>query len=391
MKKFLQYGLLCCLLMCLAACAKNKILNNFISLWHRDKIPYGTYYAYENLSYIFQNAKIHSGRSFPEIDHEDVGDSCRALIILSRRFFPEEEDLHNLVRFAASGNQVFISAMYFNDTLFDFLNLKIRSDDTIESDTAAWSLLNPVSGEWDRYAYPGYEVSSWFDSLDTSRCQVLGKNAMGKPDFIRVTYDHGGAIFIHLDPMVFTNFFLLHGGNHTYYDIAFSYMAQKTKEVEWSDFFRYQRQEEFSSLGFIMNNRSLRWAFWITLSLFGILALTEFKRKQRPIPEIAPPRNASEEFVRTIGRLYFQQKNNPNLAAKMVAAFLEHIRTQYNLPTSRLNDELALKLAGRTGRPLNDIRRMMELIHQSRMDPDFTDRDLMELHLLINQFNTTPI
>lgn len=391
MKKGVRYGIFFCLLLGLAACRRDKSLNNFVSLWHRDKIPYGTYYAYENLSYIFQHAKIRTARSFPEIDHQDVEDSCRALIILSRRFYPEEEDLHNLVRFAASGNQVFISSLNFNDTLFDFLNLKIKTDDPFRSDSSTWSLLNPVTGRWDLYSYPGFEFSDYFDSLDTGRCQVLGRNATGKPDFIRVSYDHGGAIFIHLDPMVFTNFFLLHGENHTYYDIAFSYLAQKTKEVEWSDFFRYGRQEEFSSLGFILKNRSLRWAFWITLCLFGMLALTEFKRKQRPIPEMAPPRNASEEFVRTIGRLYFQQKNNPNLAAKMVAAFLEHIRTQYNLPTSRLNDELALQLARRTGRPLNDIRRMMDLIHQSRMNPDFTDSDLMELHLLINQFNTTPL
>ena len=91
-------------------------------------------------------------------------------------------------------------------------------------------------------------------------------------------------------------------------------------------------RESFSALHFILSKRSLRWAFWLTLILlFLLMFLVESKRKQRPIAEIPALRNASEDFVKTVGRLYFQQKNNQNLAAKMVAAFLENIRSTYNL------------------------------------------------------------
>jgi hypothetical protein len=113
----------------------------------------------------------------------------------------------------------------------------------------------------------------------------------------------------------------------------------------------------------------------------------ESKRKQRPIAEIPPLRNASEDFIKTVGRLYFQQKNNQNLFTKMVAAFLENIRTIYQLPTSQLNEEFVLKLAFRSGKPVNEVRQMIQFIYELRMKDELSDRELMDLHEQINQFN----
>ena len=173
-----------------------------------------------------------------------------------------------------------------------------------------------------------------------------------------------------------------------YYDETFSYLPSGTQVVEWSDFFRYTTSEgHFSALRFMLANRSLRWALGLTLLLFALLFLMESKRKQRPITEIAPLKNASVDFVKTVGRLYFQQKNNQNLAAKMVAAFLENIRSAYNLSTSVLNDEFVHKLAFRTGKPVSEVKQIINLIHEVRLKPDLPDRELMDLHFQITQFN----
>ena len=102
---------------------------------------------------------------------------------------------------------------------------------------------------------------------------------------------------------------------------------------------------------------------------------------------IPATRNASEDFVKTVGRLYFQQKNNQNLAIKMITAFLENIRSSYNLSTSILDEEFTQKLAFRTGQPLFEIKQLVQLIHEVRVKPDLTDKELMDLHLQISQFN----
>ncbi len=394
MKNILSYIVLIFILTSPGCSFKNqKNLDRRVSLWRMDKIPYGTAYAYDNLSSIFPGADIRTSNRFPALFRsESNDDTARALIILSPRFAPEPEDMQSIIRFAATGeNQVFISALSFGDTVMGMLHLKRNLIFYGSGDSTEVSLLNPVSRKWIAYDYPGYSYDSYFEGLDTGYTMVLGKDMRGNPDFIRISYAHGGAIFIHLNPFVFSNFFLLHDMNKSYYDLALSYMPARTAVVEWSDYFRFSRKtDHFSALRFILSKRSLRWAFWLTLFLFLILFLVESKRKQRPITVIPALRNASEDFVKTIGRVYFQQKNNQNLAVKMVTAFLEHIRSAYNLSTSMLNDEFAHKLAFRTGRPVNEIMHVIQLIHEARLNPDLSDQELMDLHQQISQF-TKPV
>jgi hypothetical protein len=376
-------------LILLTSCDNKKRLNRRVSLWRLDKIPYGTKYSFDNLPFIFPDADIRTSSRFPLIYQNRSGDdTTRAIIIVSPKFDPEPDEMSSLVRYASSGNQVFISALSFKDTVMSMLHLTWRNRYYMDGDSTTLKLLDPEHPQWINYTYPGYSNDAWFDSIDTGYTTILGKDAFDRPDFIRISYAHGGAIFIHLNPFAFSNFFLLHGKNKSYYDLALSNMSSHIRVVEWSDYFRYEHQDDnFSALRFILSNKSLRWAFWLTILLFLIFFLVESKRKQRAITEIPALRNASEDFVKTVGRLYFQQKNNQNLAEKMVAAFLENVRSAYNLSTSILNDEFAHKLAFRTGRPLNEIREIVRLIHESRLQPDLSDQQLMDLHYQINQFN----
>ncbi len=418
MKRYLQYGLIIFSFTCLAAsCNRRKKLDERISLWRMDRIPYGTRYAYDNLAALFPEAIIRTGSNFPVLfPEESMQDTLRALIVLTPAFIPEPEEVKSLIRFASSGNQVFISANFIADTVLEMLHLKslrslsIHVDDPDADSTtqvkpgevsaplkksdvptptpAAISLLDPLRKEWIPYTYPGAFFENYFDSLDTRYCKILGRNENGRPNFIRISYGHSGAIYVHLEPMAFSNFFLLHKENSSYYDLALSWLPEKTGVVEWSDYFRYSHQgQSYSPLRFILSNRALRWAFWLTLMLFLLIFLVESKRKQRAIAEIPKLRNASEDFVKTVGRLYFQQKNNQNLAVKMTNTFLENVRSAYNIPTSSLDDEFVRKLAFRTGKHYNEIADLIQDIHNSRLKVNLTDREILDLHSKINQFN----
>jgi hypothetical protein len=354
-----------------------------------DKIPYGTRYAFENLSSVFPNAEIRTGNQFPILfQSESTGDTARALIILSPLFAPEPDEMRSIIRYAASGNQVFISALNIEDTVMTMLHQKQSANLFFSRDSSEVSILDPTTNEWEKYGYPGYDFDNHFDVIDSGYTTVLGKNSKGQANFVRIAYEHGGSIFIHLNPFEFTNFFLLHKKNKTYYDQAFSYIPRRTAVVEWTDYFRYRKNpKSFSTLHFILSNRSLRWAFWLAILLFLLMFIIESKRKQRPITEMPPLRNASVDFIKTVGRLYFQQKNNQNLFTKMVAAFLENIRSTYQLPTSQLNEEFAVRLAFRSGKPVNEIKQMIQFIYDLRMKTELSDRELMDLHEQINQFN----
>ncbi|MFI5195203.1 MAG: hypothetical protein ACHQD7_14150, partial [Chitinophagales bacterium] len=193
--------------------------------------------------------------------------------------------------------------------------------------------------------------------------------------------------FVHLAPMAFTNFFLLHKQNKSYYDIAFSYLPRETKELFWDNYFRNKQTENFSALHFMLSNRSLRWAFWLIIGLFLLLYTVESKRKQRALSCRPALGNPSVDFVKTIGRLYLQQKNNQNLAIKMITAFLEHVRLNYHMQTSELNDDFSKKLAMRTGMDPGTVNRLVGSIHYARMKSALTDQELMDLQQQMEVFN----
>ncbi len=389
MKNILSIASIACIFFFIS-CTPHKWLDRRVSLWRLDKIPYGTKYAYENLSSIFPEADIRTTSNFPIIfQKKDDSDRSRVLMIIGPRFKPEPDEMTSIIHFAAKGNnQVFISAFDFGDTVLSMLHLKVQHYLIQTGDSAKVSLFDPVNKKWIQYFYPGYTNGAFFHVMDTGHAVVLGKDEAGNADFIRISYARGGAIYIHLNPFTFTNFFLLHKSNKTYYDIALSYLPKRTDVLEWSDYFRYSRQgQRFSAFRFILRQRSLRWAFWLTISLFILIFIIETKRRQRPISEIPVLRNASEDFVKTVGRLYYQQKDNQNLAFKMIAAFLETVRQTYRLSTSYLDEEFALKLANRSGRQVDQIRQIIHLIHDARLHGSFSDQELMNLHQQINQFN----
>jgi hypothetical protein len=372
----------------LVSCKKQKKMDKRITIWHLDKIAYGTTFAHENLRYIFPNATVYTGDKYPLLRSEtETTDSAKTLIMIGWTFSPEPADMDALLRFASSGNQVFISAEYFEDTILSMLNCKIDHRFLDREDSMELEIYNSSRQEWLTYKYPGFADNNYFSRIDTGHSTILGKNANGYPNFIRLNYKNGGALFLHSAPLAFSNFFLLHGNNHSYYEYALSNLSEKTNEVEWSDYFRHYRTKPFSTLHFILSQRALRWAFWLLMFIFLILLVVESKRKQRPIAEFGVVRNASEDFVKTVGRLYFQQKNNQNLAAKMIFAFLENLRVTYNLSTAQLNAEFENKLAFRTGISYDQIRKIIHTIHELRLKQELTDRELMDLHQQINQFN----
>jgi hypothetical protein len=395
-KKALLHIVLLSLLAVLASCNRQKRLNKFVSLWRQDKNPYGCFYAFQHLTVLFPDAAISINKLSPRTFSYDAADSGstivspKAYVIIGPSVVPDRNEVGSMIRFAAAGNQLFISSLLLGDSLLDALHLKVSDSLSRGSgDSLQLSLSEPQHTAPVSYIYPGLCLDAYFTAFDTAHTQVLGRNYRGEPDFIRMGYRNGGAIFIHLAPMAFSNFFLLHKRNKTYYDAALSYLPERTGEVWWDEYFRYQNRENFSALHFLLSSRAFRWAFWLTMLLFAILYIFESKRKQRALRIIPPPGNASVDFVKTIGRLYLQQKDNRNLALKMIAAFLEQVRSTYHIPTTALNDDFSKKLALRSGKEEGSVRRLVSSIHAARLGAALSDTALMDLYRQIEDFNKT--
>lgn len=362
-----------------------------VTLWRKDKLPYGTYIAYESLPYLFPNAEISVNRK--DIASLSQRDGKKALIFIGHYAQPEPSDVNALLNFVGDGNHAFISAFYFGDTLLRALNVRMGRD-RMESvrDSLRVSVYQPVTNDSLSYVYPGFALDGWADSLDTRYATVLGRDEKGRANLIKFSYKGGGTLFLHFAPLAFSNYFLLHKDNKAYYDNVLSYIPGSVNEIIWDESFRYNKRKNFSALDYILNSRnaagqsSFRWAFWLLLLLFLLIYFFESKRRQRIVPVIAPLRNTSLDFVTTIGRLYYQRRDNQNLAVKMATHFQDHIRTKYNIPVHLSDPAFVERLAYRTSIDKDFLQMLAGDILRVQAGGEVSDKELLELNQKLEEF-----
>jgi hypothetical protein len=367
-------------------------LNKRVTLWRNDKIPYGTYYAYNSLQHLFTNSTIETNDKSPESFYQLQNSS--AYIIVGYSVRPDETELKAILNHAIAGNHVFISAMDIGENLLDSFKLKVsESYPDMFLDSLTVSVLDPAIDDSLKFVYPGARLDNYFTKMDSTVTNILGRSKSGYANFVKFTYQNGGTVMIHLAPGALTNFFLLHKENKKYYDLVLSPIPDTVDQVIWDDYYRhhingndYGKKSTFSKLSTFLNNEVLRWAFWLAIILFGIIYIFESKRKQRIIPPVKKLNNTSLDFVKTIGRLYYQRKDNKNLAQKISTHFLGHVRTTYNMSTSQLNDDFVNRLAFKSGYPVTLVNDVLGEIKKIDEAYDVSDEELLAFSDKIDKF-----
>ncbi len=315
------------------------------------------------------------------------GNSKQVYIIIAREVDPDPVELRGIMNFVGQGNSVFISSLRFGDSLLHSLNIKRgeMSLDPFWPDSLQLSVYDPLTHLLLPFVYPGDSFDSYAAAIDSQYTSVLGVDSRGRPDFVRLTYKGGGALYLHFAPLALSNFFLLHKENMDYYDKVFSYLPASATTVKWDDYFRYSGKS-FSAFRYILEHDPLRWALFLLLLLFLLIYLFESKRRQRAIPVIPALSNTSLDFVKTIGRLYYQRRDNHNLALKMAAHFQDLLRTRYNLPWSASGEELIDRLSHKTDLSREFLLESITAIRGLQERNEMTDPALLEFSGKLNQF-----
>ncbi|MET0462276.1 MAG: DUF4350 domain-containing protein [Chitinophagaceae bacterium] len=380
-------------------------LDKRMSFRIRDKIPYGTLVAYENMQRLFPNATVSTDNSRPG-DWKALTpyQKNQALVIVSPFFNAEQSDLDNLLEFVREGNDVFVSTMKVSYYVEKLLKCDIYYPSNVVhggwringEDTLSVSLDLPVQNQPREYSYPGQRFDFWFYKYDTLTSVVLGYNRDGKANFVRLKAGKGN-FYLQLAPMTFTNYFLLHKRNMEYYDRAMSLLSPDTKQIVWDEYYvmkgdsneRNNDDNKANWLSVFFSYPSLRWAMITAMLALVIYVLMEMRRKQRAIPVIHPPKNDSLDFVRTIGRLYHDKGDHRNLCLKMSAYFLEHVRTRYKLPTATLDDEFVRNLSYKTGIAENELKPIVTVINHLPEAGSISSEQLVTFHKQLESFYKT--
>jgi hypothetical protein len=312
---------------------------------------------------------------------------------------PDENEVNGLLNLVGKGQHVFISAFTISEALLDSLHLRPAYYTSLfnSEDSLTVSVNNPITNDSLSFTYPGKALDNYFIKVDSTITNILGRDKYGRPNFVSFNYDGGGSLYIHLAPMAFTNFFLLHKNNKAYYDNALSYLPKSSTVVRWDEYFRYHTSANsegsngegkglFPTLSWINKQQGLKTALPLLVLLMLIIYLFESKRKQRIIPVIVPLQNASVDFVKTVGRLYFQRHDNKNLALKMTVHFQDHVRSRYGIRTALNDPEFEKKLAWKTGYNVNNIKSLLSFMNSLPEMHDVTDAALLDFNRKLEHF-----
>ena len=110
------------------------------------------------------------------------------------------------------------------------------------------------------------------------------------------------------------------------------------------------------------------------------------RRRQRKIPPHQKPVNDSLDFVKTLGRLYYDRKDHKNLAVKMAAHFFEHIRSAYKIPTHTTDDDFITALHFKSGYPEEELQKIITVIDTIKRSPVIMDWQLSDFYKQLEAF-----
>jgi hypothetical protein len=243
------------------------------------------------------------------------------------------------------------------------------------------------------YSYPGLNNSSIFRLLNLRTAEVIGEDLFYKPNFIHLRAGKGN-VYFQLAPLAFSNYFILHKQNAGYFEKALSLVPAGTKRIVWDEYFGRKKSDDSqphdktSWLKVLWRYPAFRAGLLTAILALLLYVLLEMRRKQRAIPILTRPRNDSLDFVKTIGRLYYEKGDHANLARKMSAFFLEYVRTTYKLPTGTLDELFMRQLQYRTGLQEKDIKELIGFAKYVEDAPMITPEELKSFHQKLEDFYT---
>ena len=194
---------------------------------------------------------------------------------------------------------------------------------------------------------------------------------------------NNGAFYIHTNPFAFTNYHMLND-KEDYAATVLSYLPKQP--IIWDNYYKSGRKIITSPLRFVLQNQALKWAFYIALLSLIMFVVFKGKRTQRIIPIVEPLKNATLDFTKTIGDLYYQHSDFTNIIKNKIQYFLEQIRAKYYLNTNELSESFISKLAIKSSNKKEDTKALINFIVYLKSKSNHTENDLIQLNNLIEKF-----
>ena len=358
----------------------------------REKIPFGLYVFDQESKTFFNPQKI---KKFGETPYEffdqyyNVDDSTYSVsgtfLHIDNSFTIDDISVDELLYFVSHGNNAFISCAEFPKKLADSLHFETAQSNSFLDSIQFKTVQNHDTNHY--YFNKGVN-DAYFYKIDSTTTSILGTQSNSKgitqTNFVRIPYKNG-VFYLHLQPVAFTNYYLLQK-NAQYTEKILGYITPN-ETIYWN-VNQYENQDlSESPLRYILSKPDLRWAWYLSLISLLFFMIFNAKRRQRIIPIKEPLKNTTVDFTKTIGNLYYQEKDHQNIAEKKIIFLLEKIRNEYYIDTFNLDDTFINRLHQKTGKDRIVIENVVQLIKKIRNQSQTTEKELIIFNELLEKLN----
>jgi hypothetical protein len=354
------------------------------SLSNKEKTPYGTYILYDRLHDIFPRSQVkpYDMPVYNAFTDDSIKNS--SYIIICKSIDLSNDDYAQLKRYIQQGNDVFIASDYFGRLFTDTLGIDSYYYFDTANSTYPLRFVNPAIDSSRLYLLDKGIGNNYFNVFDTSKAVVLSVGNGNRANFIKMKFGKG-ALYLSANPRYFTNYSLLKPAGADYAATALSYI-KNTKRIIWDEFYSQGEDIDKNPMRVFLKTPVLQWAYYISIFSLLLFVLYEIKRRQRIIPVIEPLPNSTLDFVNVVGQLYYEKRNNADIAHKQIIYILTYLRDEYQIKTSKLDEEFTEKLIAKVGLSKDFAGELVNYLKDIDASNHISDAQLIRLNKLIEQF-----
>lgn len=380
---------------------------------HRTLDPYGTFIFYQLLKQQNQHVRLlRKNSQYRDLD--TIQNKRRLYVFVGQKFSTHYKRLEKVLNFVERGNDAFIAAEILPKQILSkisdhystkrsyYKNVELNFTDSALVDSANFNFRfiykrKNISKRWTDFQRANYYYETYTEEQDAIK--TLEKNTVTyNPVFIKVPYGKG-YLYLHTVPYTLTNIVMKRerGVQHAervisclpnepvIFDRFLNDVSNSGRNNQYNDNEGGGRKRS-SPLQFILENRSLRWAYYLLLVAFVLYLLFKGKRMQKIIPPKEKFDNTSMDFADTMSKLYLQYGQHKYIVFQQEKNLVNYIRSRYYIHAQKVDEEYIGRVAVKSGIKREKIALIFERFQRIKKVNHATSNDVVEIYAEIEYF-----
>lgn len=378
--------------------------NWFTTYKHEGTQPYDLNLFRETVSNSYGEDKFKEFRNF-NTDSLPADVSGNLFVYIAGNTYVDSLEREAMLNFAESGNNVFISAKsahslltyMFEDCLGENEKpLKERRGKNLEVYlTEEGEGSSPIEISWvvredeERYDWQYFNFGTCLNEGYTTLGEFKNVD-MVFPNYIEVPYGNG-KLLLHTTPMIFSNFYFKEKG-------VFDHVNKILDPLDGNKVYYYNPEPSRiraggggmgisdSPLQFILAHKSLKWAWYLILTLVVIYIVNYARRYQKSIPVFSVPDNETAIYLDVVSRLYRKEGKHMNIVKIQERLLKRHLYNRYRIPAHTIDETFYREAEIKLEIDKSELKKLFTLLERAKNNSTLTDKDLIEIDEKIKAF-----